>query len=321
MTEPSSPKRRWVAWTLYAFVCLIAIAAGSGLGWLSRSPILSQAVADRVKSAVGIKPVDPFENVDALTLLVLGCDADYSRGGKKILRKYARSDMMMVVKLDLLSKQVTGVSIPRDTLVEAAGYREQKINAYHSIGGTDAAKSAVETLLPGVKIDRVVVLDFENFQQMVDIAGGVELDVKKRMKWTDKAAKLKIDLKPGVQKLDGYNAMGFVRFRHTDSDMHRMERQRQFLIAFKKAVFGNPLQIPEIANKAVEALNGSLTNDEILALAKFSKDMPDEAIKIGTVPTVDAGSYNLRVDSTKLTETLQEYHLIPGPTAVASATP
>lgn len=321
MSEPSRPKRAWIAWTLYGVACLIALALGSGLGWLSRSPILAEAVGNSMKSAVGIKPADPFENLDHLTLLVLGCDADYSRGGKKILRKYARSDMMMVVRLDLKSKQVTGVSIPRDTLAKVDGYSEQKINAFHSIGGSELAQAAVESLLPGVDIDRVVILDFENFQEMVDIAGGVELDVKKRMKWTDKAAKLKIDLKPGLQKLNGYDAMGFVRFRHTDSDMHRMDRQRQFMIAFKQAVFANPLQIPDIANKAVDVLNGSLNNEEILALAKFSKDLPDDSIRMGTLPTLDAGSYNLRVDSSKLTETLQEFNLIPGPATVASATP
>lgn len=321
MSDSQHPRRAWLAWSLYALACVVALALGTAGGWLSRSPILAEAVSNTVKDAVGIERENPFETTSHLTLLVLGCDADYTRGGKRIVRKYARSDMMMVVRLDLVTKQVSGISIPRDTLATAGGRGEQKINAFHSFGGAELAQEAVENLLPGVRIDRVIVLDFDAFQEMVDIAGGVEIDVQKRMRWTDKAAKLKIDLKPGLQNLNGYDAMGFVRYRHTDSDMHRMERQRQFMLAFKKAVFANPLRIPEIANKAVEVLNGSLNNEEILSLAEFSKELPDDSIRIGTLPTVDAGSYNLRVDSTKLQETLEEFGLVPTTPSVARAEP
>lgn len=321
MSDSPRTRRAWLAWTLYGIACLAALAVGTAGGWLSRSPLIATAVTNTVKDAVGVKRENPFETISDLTLLVLGCDADYTRGGKRIVRKYARSDMIMVVRLDLVTKKVSGVSIPRDTLVSAGGRGEQKINAYHSFGGPELAQEAVEALLPGVGIDRVIVLDFDAFQEMVDIAGGVEVDIQKRMRWTDKAAKLKIDLKPGLQTLNGYDAMGFVRYRHTDSDMHRMERQRQFMLAFKSAVFSNPLRIPDIANKAVEVLNGSLNNEEILSLAEFTKELPDDSIKIGTLPTVDAGSYNLKVDSTKLQETLEEFGLVPTTPSVARAEP
>ncbi len=321
MSESNPSRRRWIGFALYGVACLVALGLGAGAGWLSRSPLLAQAITHRVQDAVGLERDKPFDGVSDLTLLVLGCDADYTRGGKKVVRKHARSDMMMVVRLNLASSKVTGLSIPRDTLVAAGGRGEQKINAYHSWGGPELAQTAVETLLAGVHIDKVVVLDFDAFQEMVDIAGGVEIDVAKRMRWTDKAAKLKIDLKPGLQTLNGYDAMGFVRYRHTDSDMHRMERQRQFMLAFKKAVLASPLRLPEIANKGVEVLNGSLTNSEILALADFAKDLSDEQIKIGTLPTVDAGSYNLRADSSKLAATLEEFELVPAITPIARAEP
>lgn len=321
MSETQHPRRRWLGWGLYALACVASLAMGAGAGWLARSPLLTEAVTNRVRDAVGIEREKPFSGATDLTLLVLGCDADYTKGGKKIVRKYARSDMIMVVRIDLAKERVTGLSIPRDTLVAAGGRGEQKINAYHSWGGAELAQTAVETLLPGVSVDRVVILDFDAFQEMVDIAGGVEIEVGKRMRWTDKAAKLKIDLKPGLQTLNGYDAMGFVRYRHTDSDMHRMERQRQFLLAFKQAVLANPIRLPDIANKGVEVLNGSLNNSEILALAEFAKQLSDEQIRIGTLPTVDAGSYNLRVDSSKLEETLEEYELIPRTTPIARAEP
>ncbi len=293
----------------YAAVCCWVLLIGVSFFWLKQSPVLTKAVTRQVEQAVGIEPADPFEGKDHLTILVLGCDSDLSRGGKKVLKKYARSDMMLVARLDFRSKQITGISIPRDTLVAAGTYGDQKINAYHAYGGKDLAKLAVQTLLPGITIDRVIVLDFEAFQDMVNTVGGVEVNVTKRMKWTDKAAKLYIDLKPGKQKLDGYNAMGFVRFRHTDSDLYRTDRQRQFLLAFKQAVFANPLKLPEVVNKATAVLNGAMTDDELVALADFARQVGNDRIKMGVLPTMAADGYNLRVDQTKLAETLLEYRL------------
>lgn len=298
-------------------VCTSALVAGTLLGWVKRSPLMTQALLNEAANTIGIKRTDPFDGKDHLTLLVLGCDADLSRGGKKVLKKYARSDMMMVARLDFAKRRITGLSIPRDTLIAAGKYGEQKINAFHQFGGKELAQEAVENLLPGVAVDRVVILDFEAFQEMVDTVGGVSIFVPKRMKWTDKAAKLYIDLKPGKQVLDGYNAMCFVRYRHGDSDFLRTDRQRDFLMAFKSAVFADPLRLPDVANKGAAVLNNSLSNDEILSLGKFAQDVGNDNIKMGLLPTVEAEGYNLRVDQSKLDATLQEYHLTDGTTRVS----
>lgn len=297
-----------------ALVCVAALVGGAVAGWMHRSPLVSAAVVSEVESKLGIERADPFAGKDHLTLLVLGCDSDLSPGGRKVLKKYARSDMMMVARIDFASKRITGLSIPRDTLVAAGKYGEQKINAYHAFGGPDLARSAVETLLPGVSIDRAIVLDFDAFQEMVDKVGGVDVFVEKRMKWTDKAAKLYIDLKPGRQKLNGYNAMCFVRFRHSDSDFKRTDRQRDFLMAFRAAVLANPLKLPEVANTGAKVLGDSLTNDEILSLAKFAQSVGSDNIKMGLLPTIESEGYNLKVDSSKLEATLNEYHLTDGTT-------
>ncbi len=310
MPRLTEKQRLWLGRAGYVGLCLWIAALTAGYAWLNRSPVLKKSIAREISNVVGIEPVDPFVGRDHLTLLILGCDSDLSRGGKRVLKKYARSDMMLVARIDFIQKQVTGISIPRDTLVAAGKYGAQKINAYHAYGGKELAQTAVETLLPAVKVDRVVVLDFDAFQDMVNVVGGVEVNVTKRMKWTDKAAKLYIDLKPGIQKLNGYDSMGFVRFRHTDSDLHRTDRQRQFLMAFKSAVFANPLRLPEVVNKATAVLNGSLTDDEIVALAAFAKSVGNDRIKMGVLPTVEVEGYNLQVDQAKLEATLREYLFI-----------
>lgn len=304
----------------YTSLCASALAVGAGFHWVQRSPLLMEAikspVADRFRAT-------PFENQPAVTLLILGCDQELTYRGTKVLNKYARSDMMMVVRIDFESKKIGGLSIPRDTVVAAGGYRPQKINAYHVLGGADLSRQAVETLLP-VTIDRVVVIDFDAFQQMVDLVGGVEVYVPKRMKHTDRAAKLFIDLQPGRQVLNGYDSMCFVRYRKTDDDFKRTERQRDFLLAFKQAVMRNPIKLPEVANKGKEVLGDALTDQEIVYLAKFAQAVGNDNIKVGMVPVRDVpGSltFDLEIDDGRIQETLQQFHMAPSESTFTLSTP
>jgi LCP family protein required for cell wall assembly len=307
--------RRIVGWTLYSLFLAVMLAAGAGYSWLNKSPVLKQMAL----GMIGIAPPPPQEvfGRDSITILLLGCDEDRVYGRVKPVMEKARSDMMLVAKLDFKSKQITGVSIPRDTVVAANGFAEQKINGYHAIGmrqggpelGKEFARRAVETLLP-VHIDRVVVLDYKSLQEMVNIVGGVYLYVEKQMDYDDRAAALHIHLKPGRQKLDGYRAMGFVRFRHSDSDFERQNRQKQFLLAFKESVLKHIGSLPEVVNKAVEGLSNGLNQDEVAALAFFAKEIGGDNIDMGMVPIVEVrGTTNLRVDYGKLPETLARYRL------------
>jgi polyisoprenyl-teichoic acid--peptidoglycan teichoic acid transferase len=301
--------RRVLSAIFYGLVCAFSLAAGTVYGWIGRSPILADLVRSRF-SALPLVPApqDPFENQQSLTVLVLGCDADLSWGGGRVIKKHARSDMMLVAKLDFANNRITGLSIPRDTLVAVPGYRKQKINGYHAMGGVDLAKQAVEQIMP-VAIDRVIVLDFDAFQRMVDAAGGVDVYVPKKMKYTDKVAKLYIDLKPGRQHLDGYQAMGFIRFRHSDNDLMRVERQRDFVLSLKEAVMSNPLRLPEIANQAVDVMGGALSTPELVSLANFAQKVGSDNIKLSTIPVVDApNKVDLLVDERRLPEVLKQFH-------------
>ena len=120
----------------YLLFCTVVVGAGSAMGWVQQSPFLVKMLTAKVDKKLGIKQADPFEGRDSLTLLVLGCDEDRYFGGEQIIRHQARSDMMLLAKLDFKNTRITAISIPRDTLCQVPGYREQKINGYHLIGGT-----------------------------------------------------------------------------------------------------------------------------------------------------------------------------------------
>lgn len=315
-TKTPSRAKKILGGAAYGLFCAVALAVGIGAGFIGQSPILSKMVEDMVS---GQQPEDVF-NRDELTVLVLGCDVDLSKGGKKVLRDKARSDMMLVVKFDFKNNRVGGVSIPRDLEVAVSGYRAQKINAYHSIGGPELAKQAAYFVLD-VPIDRVVTINYDAFQEMVDMVGGIDIFVPKRMKYSDKAGGLFIDLQPGRQHLDGYKAMGFVRFRHSDSDFMRMQRQKDFMIAFKTAIQGSLSKFPKVVEKAAEVLDGDLSTDEFSALALFLKGLPNENIKMGAVPVTDGSGSNLNLDLSKLRLVLEENYMIPKSTTTVGSLP
>ncbi|HSI73394.1 MAG TPA: LCP family protein [Fimbriimonas sp.] len=317
MREKRPQRPKWlrvlggIAYVLF-LVCVLSVA--SFAGWMKQSPLVSEMI----KGAIVGHPTPKQEfGKDSVTLLVLGCDSDYTTGGGRITRKYSRSDMMLVAKLDFANKRITGVSIPRDTECRLPGYRAMKINAYHAISKESEAdqlsKEAVEFLLPGVTIDRVVTLDFEAFQKMVDMLGGVNVDVEKRMAYNDRAGHLKIDLQAGPQKLTGYEAMGYVRFRHNDSDFKRQDRQKQFLLAVKQEMLKpeNLKSLPQIIEQGKQVLNGALDDKELASLMFFAKEVKPESIKLGQIPVIEsAKSTNLLVDEEKLPQTLTEYGLV-----------
>jgi len=304
--------KRALGFTLYLVVLVLALGIGSMAGWVGTSQV-GVAMMQQIIRPQDPKDVfkDPYgQPKDNLTILVLGCDEDLSRGGKKVLKSNARSDMMLVAKLDFKNKTIGGVSIPRDTLCRVPGYRQQRINAYHSIGGNDLAKKAVEELI-GVEVDRVVQINYDAFQDMVNMLGGVDIYVPRNMKYTDRAGGLFINLKKGRQQLDGYNAMCFVRYRHGDSDFKRQERQKDFLLAFKDTLVRHWTMLPKVADKSVELSGNEFSANELVTLAKFAKSIDAENIRMGMVPVIEASNYDLEVDKTKLDETLREFNLLP----------
>jgi LCP family protein required for cell wall assembly len=305
----------------YIVFCAVVLSMGSALGWIRQSPLLFKLVEGKIKGSMGIKQANPFEGQDSLTILVLGCDEDRYFGGQQIIRHQARSDMMLVAKLDFKNHRISGISIPRDTLCQVPGYHETKINAYHLLGGPDPdkanalSKEAVETLLPEIHIDRVMTLNFDTFKEIVDLMGGIDIFVPKDMDYDDTRGHLHIHLKMGRRHLDGDQAEGFVRFRHSDDDFHRTGRQRDFMLAFKDTLFKNWAVAPKVMNKAVDLTGRALNEDEIAALALFSQKVGSDNISMGLLPTVDAGNFNLRIDDNKATEALRQYHLVDDPLA------
>ena len=116
------------------------------------------------------------------------------------------------------------------------GYGTDKINAAYSYG-TDVTIETVEQLT-GQPINHYVIIDFTGFEKLVDAVGGVYLDIDRRYfnenVGTAATNYSDIDLQPGYQRLDGSDALAYVRYRHTDSTYSRDARQQTFLSELKR---------------------------------------------------------------------------------------
>lgn len=311
-SEPSvHPVWKVLKVLIYGAWCIGGLAFGIAAGWLEvgKDTVTGSLTVQKIRQT----PPQEIFSSNVLYLLVLGCDENRSFIDQSVTKRKARSDMMLCLRLDFESNTLTGISIPRDLLVQVPGYRMQKINAYHLLGGPELAQQAAEQVL-GVRIDRTAVLDYDAFQRVVNLVGGVEVFVPKKMKWTDRAGDLYIDLEPGRQVLNGYNALGFVRFRHSDSDYERQRRQKEFMVAFKNSVMARPEVLPSIANEAVNLLGGTLEPSEVASLMLFAQRIGQDNIRMGMVPVTEGSDrrfgFYQEVDEVKLPEVLEQFRFL-----------
>ena len=242
----------------------------------------------------GFQPDVQFPDKHILTVMFLGCDHDYSEVlmNHPLKGSRGRSDAIMIARMDFDNKTINILSIPRDTAVRIEKHGVRKINAAHQYGGPELTIATIKSVF-GINVDHYATIDFEGFQKMVDAVGGVDIDVHKRLKYTDKWGGLFIDLYPGLQHLDGYKAMGYVRMRHSDSDFERAKRQHEFLEALRGRVT-NPLNFTNTLN-ALNTLSESIKSDmdvaQMMAIANFARSLPHEKIHLETLPCFEGPSY------------------------------
>lgn len=155
-----------------------------------------------------------------VNVLLIG--ADYQSGD------IARSDSMILCTFNKTKNTITMTSFMRDLYVKIPGYGKNKINASYSIGGMQMLKNTLEHNF-GVQVDGIVEVDFSQFEKLIDLLGGVELDVT-YMEAEFINLKNHDHLKQGVQVLNGKQALWYSRFRGDGGgDFNRTNRQRVVL--------------------------------------------------------------------------------------------
>ncbi len=246
-----------------------------------------------------------FPGRQTLNLLVIGRDADYS-DSDQLLKSNGRSDMLMMARVDVSGQRVDLLSIPRDTLARIPGHGVTKINAAHKWGGPALTACTVNDNF-GIPTDQFVTLDFAGFEKAIDLLGGVDLVVDKKMDYDDNWGHLHIHLLPGFQHLNGQQAMGFVRFRHSDSDLVRVQRQQALLVALKGKLREPQTlaRLPQLLDVLDAHLASDLSTDQKLALACFIHDTPRDHIQMATLPGSPKGN-DVAIDWAKAAPLIQK---------------
>jgi LCP family protein required for cell wall assembly len=186
-----------------------------------------------------------------------------------------RTDTIMLLHIPGLASggSPTLVSLPRDSSVPIPGQGRLKLNAAYSIGGAPLLVQTVETVT-GVHLDHYAEIGFGGFAGIVDDIGGVKLCPTKPI--DDPLAGLNIPA--GCQKLDGPQALGYVRTRHSPrGDLDRVARQREFVSALvakatSPSVLLNPFRIVPLAAGAPEAVTVD-NSDHVWHLARLGWTM------------------------------------------------
>lgn len=212
-----------------------------------------------------------------INILVMGVDERAGDAG--------RSDTMMLFTVNPATREVSLLSIPRDTRVKIPGHGYDKINAAYAYGGHTLAMRAVQDLL-GVPINHYILINFQGFTNFIDALGGVDIDVEKRMYYTDPYDNLEINLQPGRQHMDGRTAIQYVRYRDEEGDIGRIQRQQKFVQAvLAKAASPAVLShIPALVQQVGSLIKTDMSPVELINLAGMISDAYKHGLKTDMVP-------------------------------------
>jgi LCP family protein required for cell wall assembly len=239
----------------------------------------------------------PWDGAGRVTVLLLGLDyRDWESGSEA-----SRSDTMILLTLDPLTRTAGILSVPRDTWVPIPGFTHGKINTAYYLGdayqlpggGPGLAVKTVEQFL-GVPINYYAQIDFAAFVRFIDEIGGVKIDVPDPITIDllgDGRETIKT-LQPGVQVLPGEWALAYARNRKTqEGDFDRARRQQQVILGIRdrllslEALLALIQRAPALYKELASGIRTNLSLDDVVRLALLANEVPGEDIKQGVLGT------------------------------------
>ena len=291
-----------------ALIVILAIVGIVGLGLY----VYKEVQKNTINTDLHKMSQEEMEAVDAeltgsitfdqpFNMLLLGSDArtdDPDMG--------ARTDTIILVRVDATTNTISMVSIPRDTKVTIPGVGDAKFNAAYTYGGASGTIAAVKQLT-GVDIDHYAEINFEGFVDLIDAIGGIDVMVEERIDDPDAGP---VVIEEGMQHLDGEHAMIFARSRSYETgDFQRTTSQRLLIkAAVDKMLSMDPSEYPGLLEKISTCMNTDFTIQELLGLAQAFTDEPELKMYSAMVPSgtadIDGVSYVV-VDEALLEEMMK----------------
>jgi LCP family protein required for cell wall assembly len=309
---------------LYIVLALAMLIAAFGGGWYLFAHESVAAIQGRSKD---VKASKPYLRVPLPGRATIAMFLGYDRRPNEAANVPSRSDTIMLVRADPHLHAISMLSFPRDMLVTihcpGQSPYQDKINAAYSECGSKGTVQTVQALT-GLPINYLITVNFTGFKEIVDQLGGVWIDVDRRYLNTNGGRTYDtyatINLWPGYQRLKGWQALDYVRYRHTDSDLYRVIRQQQFVRALKEQIASHidvtsPTVIPRIASivgsitrnvEAVQGGGGDIDANTILSYAKFALQLPPGHFFQAKINGLTGYSY-LTTDPSNLRQAIQDF--------------
>ncbi len=196
------------------------------------------------------------------------------------------TDTMLLVRFNPQTQELVVLSLPRDTRTWVGG-ELTKLNEANQYGGPALAARSVSELLNGVGIDRYVRINVQGVERLVDALGGVTVNVPQDMRYQDDSQRLYINLRAGEQRLNGDQAMQFLRFRYDQyGDIGRVQRQQMLMRALvEQALTPSTVgQLPRILGVIQSHVDTNLTVEELLALVGFAAQTERSNVQMLMLP-------------------------------------
>lgn len=214
-----------------------------------------------------IKNTEKNKEHNITNILLIGVDGDYIDKGN-------RSDAMMILTIDEVSNDIRMTSLARDTYVNIDGYSTEKLTHAYAYEGPNLLINTISNNF-NIDIDRYVAVSFESFEKIIDLLGGVEVDVSDK-----EVSQIKGVEKSGKQNLNGAQALEYSRIRYIDSAYERDNRQRTVIEAlynkFRNDTDGKFL---EIANELLRYTKTNISPIEIISIANTVTKINDSSIE------------------------------------------
>lgn len=280
-TERSRQRRRGRAIRrgilLGFFGVFIAAVAAAGM-WFST--VLSRLNDGEIITADLLNIlVDTDVTREPFYMLLLGTDG---RPGEETYR----TDSIILARVDPTQKQVTLISVPRDTKFTYKG-STVKINSVFSYGGSDDMVEAVNELC-GVEISEYAEINFDGMKALVDAVGGIDINVPEGDEVDDPEAG-PVVIEAGQQHMDGEAALTFSRARHqfADGDYTRMRHQRMVIGALADKILNNLdiASVPALLESLADMVHTSLSPADIISLINAMRGMDINNMYSANIPS------------------------------------
>lgn len=246
----------------------------------------------------GTQPQETIGGEEIINIMLIGQDRRSGQGRQ-------RSDAMILCSLNKTTKVLTMTSFLRDTYVQIPGHKNNRINASYQFGGMELLDECIE-LNFGVHVDANVEVDFNGFISLIDMMGGVTIDLtsseakylNNRGNWgagnvTESGEEW--NLKAGKNKLTGTQALAYSRIRAIGMDFERTERQRKVITAVLNQVKSlSLLELNGLLTHGLSLITTDMTNAEITGyVLEVFPMLMDLEIRSQRVPA--DGTYDFKI--------------------------